>query len=447
MSLENIHFHHRQMYLLSFLMQSCWNMLRKCLIRRVRFILTVFIGLLIYFCFLIHLIIARNHERSAHLTLNTDGMSNSRSILSSNQTQSSRLVLLWTDLFDDYYWHQASAFDSLTTLSCEKPYRCHFTRDRTQLSQASLVAFHLYDINRSQLPTRKSKVHENQTWLFVTGESPINFYYQNPSFYPRLLDNYFDVAISYKFDSPWSIFSASIRQHSAMTTDMSINEMKYNRDSLTKKTKPIVWFVSNCNTFSQREKYVHELSRFISIDIYGKCGQMCSNGQCQVDLDQYYFYLSFENSRCHSYITEKFWNIIMNNDHRLVPIVMGASEADYARVAPDQSYIHVNQYPTPEKLADQLHYLIRHPNEYLRYLQWREKTHLDTSNQAEWTNFLCPFCQIAHEQVRSETSRIEFSSWFDPATQCHQSDVELFGKCKQTNLNVWMSWIHNVKCP
>jgi alpha-1,3-fucosyltransferase len=50
----------------------------------------------------------------------------------------------------------------------------------------------------------------------------------------------------------------------------------------------------------------------------------------------YKFYLSFENSVCRDYISEKFWKALNNN---IVPVVLGG--ADYSRVAPPKSYINV----------------------------------------------------------------------------------------------------------
>jgi hypothetical protein len=369
--------------------------------------------------------------------------------LSKVRNHSYQLILLWTDLFSVFNWHQPLFFNSSSIISCSSTHQCQFTRDKHKLSQASIVAFHLYDTTRYDLPERTSSENTNQHWIFITGGSPINFYYQNPSFLPYIFDNYFDRSISYKPESPYSIFAPIIKPRNLSSINIQ-HEREINRNSLRSKKKPIAWIVSNCNTFSQREKYVKELKKFIPVDIYGRCGISCSNEnnrQCQIDLNEYYFYLAFENSRCRSYISEKFWNIISNNNHRLVPIVMGAEEKDYEQIAPKNSFIHVNHYQTPEHLAKYLHYLIQNPEKYLIYLQWREHTQIELTNPGTWMNFLCPLCHMAYETRLFPNIRLNFSSWFNPKTECHHDDVKILTKCKQTTLSGWMRWIHNLKCP
>ena len=53
----------------------------------------------------------------------------------------------------------------------------------------------------------------------------------------------------------------------------------------------------------------------------------------------YKFYLSFENSLCRDYVTEKFYNALQ---FTTVPIVYGS--ANYSTVAPRKSYIDVRDF-------------------------------------------------------------------------------------------------------
>lgn len=78
------------------------------------------------------------------------------------------------------------------------------------------------------------------------------------------------------------------------------------------KTKQVAWFVSNCNPNSNRTVYATELAKYISVDIYGDCGNLTcprsKEDECFRMLEQTYkFYLAFENAHCIYYITEKLY--------------------------------------------------------------------------------------------------------------------------------------------
>ena len=78
------------------------------------------------------------------------------------------------------------------------------------------------------------------------------------------------------------------------------------------KHKQVAWFVSNCGARNRRREFADELSKFINVDIYGSCGSLqCRRHESEKCFDMlkndYKFYLSFENSNCEDYITEKFF--------------------------------------------------------------------------------------------------------------------------------------------
>lgn len=71
----------------------------------------------------------------------------------------------------------------------------------------------------------------------------------------------------------------------------------------------------------------------------------------QINLD-YRIYLAFENSNCDEYITEKLWyNAYFKY---AIPVVMGGSRRNYEELCPPESFIHVDDFDSPQSLADYL---------------------------------------------------------------------------------------------
>ena len=78
-----------------------------------------------------------------------------------------------------------------------------------------------------------------------------------------------------------------------------------------KKHLILAWFVSHCQTHGKREEYWDRLSKYISGDKYGRCGNksLCPKGRkesCAGEgelLQRYKFYFSAENSICKDYVS------------------------------------------------------------------------------------------------------------------------------------------------
>ena len=79
----------------------------------------------------------------------------------------------------------------------------------------------------------------------------------------------------------------------------------------------------------------------------------------------YKVYLSFENSACVDYITEKVWRILTMN---VVPVVLGG--ADYKRHLPPHSFIDVRDFRSAKHLADYLLMLGNNDALYRKYFEW-----------------------------------------------------------------------------
>ena len=138
------------------------------------------------------------------------------------------------------------------------------------------------------------------------------------------------------------------------------------------KTKMAAWFVSNCRTFSRREKYVEKLKKTIPVDVYGACGDKkcgCGNNiiSCNWKLSRdYKFYLSFENSFCNDFVSKKAY-YYMEAD--VVPVVRGG--ANYTKFLPPHSFINTADFKSPKHLGEYLLYLDNNHTAYVEYFKWK----------------------------------------------------------------------------
>lgn len=110
---------------------------------------------------------------------------------------------------------------------------------------------------------------------------------------------------------------------------------------------------------------------------------------------KYYFYLSFENTFCEDYISEKMFDYMK---YDIVPVVYGG--ADYSKFAPPHSYIDANKFDSPGDLATYLNHLIDNEDEYMEYFWWKKYYKVATPFPDNTLNFpLCDLCAKVHEPV------------------------------------------------
>ena len=124
------------------------------------------------------------------------------------------------------------------------------------------------------------------------------------------------------------------------------------------------------------------------------------NSKCMDLLNtDYKFYLSFENSNCYEYITEKFFvNALQRN---VLPIVMGARREDYQKYAPHRSYIHVEDFDSPAHLAKYLHSLDENDDLYNSYFKWKGTGELSDN----YFDFWCQMCAMLHDEKVMSTAQ------------------------------------------
>ncbi|UYV70620.1 FUT3 [Cordylochernes scorpioides] len=309
------------------------------------------------------------------------------SVLASPPTP--QTVLLWTPFFG-----KTDYIPPLTSQGCpELP--CTFTSNRSALASSSAVIFHLRDTQPADLPT--SRPSRSQVWVALHHESP--------HYTPRILtslNGLINWTATYRRDSDIYLNPRLAQRQQPVT----LPPRRLN------KTRLVAWFVSNCDTPSRREAYVNTLRRTVSVDIYGSCGEkQClpkMSRECLEKVSQeYYFYLSFENSICQDYVTEKFYDILQLD---IVPVVLGG--ADYRALAPPGSYIDARDFEHPRNLGRFLLVLAKDPRRYRRYFAWKTQFYMTLDPYA------CQLCRKLVEPTLTPKVYQDLDSWWFTSAQC-----------------------------
>ncbi|XP_078701829.1 alpha-(1,3)-fucosyltransferase 7-like [Branchiostoma floridae x Branchiostoma belcheri] len=266
---------------------------------------------------------------------------------------------------------------------------CVFTKDQRQVANADAVLFrgiHGFPLvyNRTYFPTVR---HGHQYWIYMPYECPHLTRDVDLASYGGV----FNWTFTYRNDSDILATWGHVTQ---IYQELAENPPDPNRDYSKGKTKLVLWYVSNCYKHLSRFPYAAELRKHIQVDIFGGCGNSShcekKDKQCVIEhTRQYKFYLAFENFKCVEYITEKFWDNSLRND--IVPVVLGAPKGDYERFAPPNSYIHVDDFGSPEELANYLKYLDQNDEEYNQYFAW--KTRPPNTLPASWDGRYCEVCK------------------------------------------------------
>jgi hypothetical protein len=209
---------------------------------------------------------------------------------------------------------------------------------------------------------------------------------------------------------------------------------------MERKKSKVLWIVSRCTSQNKREKFVQELAKHINVDIYGACGKEypCKNAtnefECRDDLfNSYKFYLSFENSNCEKYVTEKFFQFFYVDTLykvNILPIVMGPSFEYYKSLAPHQtSFIYAKD---PKSLADLLNYLDRNDTAYLEYFKWkydlyekmRQEFNKDEEINGSYQSPFCDLCDLVHNEtfLNQKNKKILMSESFNFIKDCYTKE-------------------------
>jgi hypothetical protein len=245
--------------------------------------------------------------------------------LNSGGLKATKRIMLWTTYEGNYEWDGFGngLREPFIRNNCPVV-NCDLATNRSLLNESDYVV-----VNWVDFPFEKPSFRSpDQRWIVTHYESPT---YGGPSSDPRLYDSVFNMTSTYKRNSDFPDFYAH-------TFYWELNEtFDENTDFWAKKTnneKFAAATISNCGANFQRLKYIDKMKKSnISVDVFGRCtGVQCVNGYrktndaCKEMIGtEYKFYLTFENSVCKDYITEKFFDILKYN---IIPVVHGAGPYD-----------------------------------------------------------------------------------------------------------------------
>lgn len=199
--------------------------------------------------------------------------------------------------FNHLSWKDGS--EHLEKINCPVT-NCHFTSNRSHYRVADALVISEFNEKELKFFTPKPS---NQVWIAQHQESP-----PHNRLNPKLLNGLVNWTATYRLDSTISLpYGSWLALDEESTVSGSVRNYAQGR------TKKVAMFVSNCNDRNGRLKYAKELNKYIQVHIYGKCSdRKCPEKKSlnrticfEMLAKDYKFYLSFENSNCLGYITEK----------------------------------------------------------------------------------------------------------------------------------------------
>ncbi|KAH3799453.1 alpha-(1,3)-fucosyltransferase C-like [Dreissena polymorpha] len=278
---------------------------------------------------------------------------------------------------------------------------CFMTDDDTiSIHNHSAIVFTMTEQNDFSPPIRRIDTRPDQVWLFFGLESPINHQFLGHRHKSWL--NTMNWSMSYRTDS--DIFFPYGMLRTLQSGGKPVQPSVFSR-----KTQHAAWIVSHCKADSMRDEYVQEMIDFgLKVDIFGRCSgsefSEISEMKRTIELN-YKFYLSFENSFCTDYITEKFffyfsWEVVL--------VTRGG--ANYSRLLPQHTYIDTTHFRSAKELVMFLLEVGDSEDKYMHYLNEKSK-YISTEFVPS------PYCSICAKLNKLEEYRKSYS---DHVTYIHE---------------------------
>ena len=314
----------------------------------------------------------------------------------------SKVILIWTKWFSKRIWNGLPE----GTLSCAQyniNVSCRITYDKKEYEHSDLVAFHGRgtDFAVSNLPDLSKRL-PHQRWVYYNRESPINSGLLNNAPQAKGFNGLFNWTMSYRLDSDIDY------RYGRVVPGESPDE--YN----TEHGEKAVAVIGHC--MQQRMKYITELQKHMQVHVYGHCGTYkCASGEACFDMlkGKYKFYLSFENSVCKDYVTEKFYLNALQ--HNMLPIVINGGNFSDPSVAPPGCCIKASDFKGARELAEYIRMVDRNSTLYNNYFKWHSRY---TVQEVEPRTKV--FCRACHKLYTDFEAKVyhNLHSWYGIEENC-----------------------------
>ena len=319
-----------------------------------------------------------------------------------------KLILFYTTLWGGIPWsgfESSDKFNNWGGTQCEVR-NCILTYDKNLADKADVLVFHGFGadmVPQEQLRSLSAHRHATQVWIYFVHEPPHTVHPR-----PVMANGFFNWTMNYRRDADiTTIYNWEWGTWQAIPTNEPRQRI---RDYSQGKDRLAYAIIGHCGLF--REMYIKKLQEYIPIDVYGGCStryhaeaKICprNSENCTQIKKRYKFFLAFENSFCKDYISEKFYETIL--DGNVVPVGLGG--ADYKSLAIRKSYINALDFDTVEDLANHLKMLDKNNTAYNEHQKWRESYKL--GKPKAWS---CEICRMANEKKLLRKSYSDLGTWY-----------------------------------
>ncbi|KRY89360.1 CDK5 regulatory subunit-associated protein 1 [Trichinella pseudospiralis] len=302
--------------------------------------------------------------------------------------------------------------------NCGLDYDCIASNDKRLFPLSSAVIFELRDVRLSSifLPKR-----DDQMFIFYSREAPPQL------FAPTLgVGNFFDHSVTY-LPISWLHCPYGMVKKKKKKKGNSGEESIATSLVQPNRTRLAFWIASKCSSHSGREWLVHRLAQYVPIDTYGACGTL-PLARAAFDHDRqrslaklYKFRIVFENTVCRNYMTERFFEALIDGS---VPVVL--RRADYESIAPEHSFIAADDFRSAKQLADYLNYLDKNSEQYAKYFHWTRLYSVELVRSC-----VCKLCLAIKEKSGTRTrdfnnTNNNFYQWWNEENDCQYDFASRF---------------------